>query len=624
MRLAFSGKKRWIALLGAALVAVACGTSPVSTLDGSAAEGGATPTDTAAADSRAVAPDAIAVAPDAVAVAPDAGTDVAGLQAATVELSVTAYAFGSVVPRPASPPTATFKVRNIGQQTTGAIQARLDPLGSDFTIIASTCSTPLPENQTCDLTVQFNPNESGLKTVTLIVSSSPGGEVKATLSGAARLVGSEPAIVLTPTLFDFKPTSILAKPADLQVAKFTLANNGALSVGPFFPSLIGKDPDDFGVLESGCNAVLVPTQTCEISVRFRPRTGGSKQAFLRVISPPLAWEGLATLTGDAPPPAELALVTVPSEFPSVPVGVVAAQFFTIVNKGEEATGKLNFLSTNPAEFQVGPGTCPDALMAAPSGNTCAFKVIFAPASQGLKAATVLVSASPGGMISLDLKGTVSTGTLALSLPGNQTFGSVPVNETGTLTFAVENKGAGAVGKITAAIGGTNQAEFKVVPENSTCGASLAAGESCSIQISFTPSAVGERRATLQVTASPGGTVAFPLSGSGTDGAVLQISSNGVHDFGTRASGSSTVFTFTLRNRGTVVSGPVQISLDGNAENQFSFTGDCLNATLQPRNAQACSINVRFAPTLLGSKIATLTITATPGGTEQATVTGRGN
>jgi hypothetical protein len=63
-----------------------------------------------------------------------------------------------------------------------------------------------------------------------------------------------------------------------------------------------------------------------------------------------------------------------------------------------------------------------------------------------------------------------------------------------------------------AITGTNAGDFQ---QTHTCGASLAAGASCTISVTFKPTATGTRAATVGVTDSAAGSPQHvPLSGTG--------------------------------------------------------------------------------------------------------------
>lgn len=85
--------------------------------------------------------------------------------------------------------------------------------------------------------------------------------------------------------------------------------------------------------------------------------------------------------------------------------------------------------------------------------------------------------------------------------------------TPTLTTTVTNKGTASLTSIGAGVSGTNASDFTYT---TTCGATLAAGASCSYSVSFKPSTTGAESGTLRIKdnedPSPGFAVA--LSGNG--------------------------------------------------------------------------------------------------------------
>jgi uncharacterized protein YjdB len=98
-----------------------------------------------------------------------------------------------------------------------------------------------------------------------------------------------------------------------------------------------------------------------------------------------------------------------------------------------------------------------------------------------------------------LSQTVNSPAVSLS-PSNINFGNVTRGISQTKTESVSNTGTGALMNLSWSITGTNAADFTV--SSSTCGtppATLNAGASCVISVTFKPSATGTRTATLRLT-----------------------------------------------------------------------------------------------------------------------------
>ncbi|HEY0638006.1 MAG TPA: discoidin domain-containing protein, partial [Pseudonocardiaceae bacterium] len=101
------------------------------------------------------------------------------------------------------------------------------------------------------------------------------------------------------------------------------------------------------------------------------------------------------------------------------------------------------------------------------------------------------------------------GSLRVS-PSSLTFGPQPVGTTsGAQTLTVTNPGGTAVNGVATSVSG----DFA---RTTTCGSSLAAGASCTVSVTFRPTAGGTRSGTAGVTAATGSPVTVPLSGTGVD------------------------------------------------------------------------------------------------------------
>jgi hypothetical protein len=155
---------------------------------------------------------------------------------------------------------------------------------------------------------------------------------------------------------------------------------------------------------------------------------------------------------------------------------------------------ISITSTNASDFSQ-TNNCNTTLAA---GGNCTISVTFRPTATGGRNANVSVASNLAGSPSLvSLHGVgftpapqASLSTAALNY-GNQTVGTqsnpqvVILTNTGTSTLTVS----------TATITGTNSGDYGF---STTCGGTLAANVSCTYSVSFTPTAVGVRTATLNV------------------------------------------------------------------------------------------------------------------------------
>jgi hypothetical protein len=146
--------------------------------------------------------------------------------------------------------------------------------------------------------------------------------------------------------------------------------------------------------------------------------------------------------------------------------------------------------------QTTPGTA-----TTPAGATSPATSVAATASP---ATTAAVSATPSG-----------TGVaVALGIsPQSQDYGSVAPGATaGPIEFTVTNNGGSATGVLASLRGGVNAAEFTIVADN-CFGVALEAAATCTVGVSFAPTSLGPKTASLNV-GTADGSVSASLSGTG--------------------------------------------------------------------------------------------------------------
>ena len=197
--------------------------------------------------------------------------------------------------------------------------------------------------------------------------------------------------------------------------------------------------------------------------------------------------------------------------------------------------------------------------------------------------------------------TLSANSLAFTTPQN--VGTTSLAQTITLTF----NGTPALATLTInSIAATG--DFAVT---NTCGGSVAAGKSCTISVTFTPTGTGTRTGQISITENADSTpLVIALTGTGI-APVLTLSPPSLN-FGVQAVGTlSAQQTLTLNSGGTsqVSISSITITSASGAQGDYLQTGNCVAAggsgTLQPN--QQCTIEVQFKPTVVGARTAQLVI-----------------
>ncbi|MGA9565315.1 MAG: choice-of-anchor D domain-containing protein [Candidatus Korobacteraceae bacterium] len=195
-------------------------------------------------------------------------------------------------------------------------------------------------------------------------------------------------------------------------------------------------------------------------------------------------------------------------------------------------------------------------------------------------------------------------------PTSLTFASQILNTTSSSqAVTLTNNGTSTVTGIS--IGTTGD-----FAQTSNCGTSLAGTSSCTINVTFTPTAVGTRTGALTVTDSAG-TQTTSLSGTGVSNVSLSPSTV---SFGNQAYGvTSAPQVATLMNSQTSALTGIVVSITGANAADFAQTNNC-GASLAGNSS--CAINVTFTPSTYSSETATLSVTDSLG-TQTSTLTGSG-
>jgi hypothetical protein len=188
----------------------------------------------------------------------------------------------------------------------------------------------------------------------------------------------------------------------------------------------------------------------------------------------------------------------------------------------------------------------------------------------------------------------------------QTLNTTSPSQSVTLT----NAGNASLTISSIALAGTNPGDFH---QSNNCGASLAAGSSCSIGLTFAPVANGARLATLSVSDNASGSPqSVSLSGTGVSAAPVATLSPLSLTFGSLASGTtSPAQQVQLTNSGNAVLNISSITASGD----FAETNNC-GATLA--FGTNCTISVTFTPTAGGTRTGTLSVTDDAAGSPQKT------
>jgi hypothetical protein len=204
------------------------------------------------------------------------------------------------------------------------------------------------------------------------------------------------------------------------------------------------------------------------------------------------------------------------------------------------------------------------------------------------------ASSPSSVVNQLVQGAIAQLSPTSLNFGNQTVGIASAPQPVTLT----NTGNIALAITSINVTGANLNDF---PQINNCGTSLSAGSSCTISVTFKPTAPGARSAAISVSDNaPNSPQSVSLAGTGVLPAVAFSPTS--LTFPTQLVGTtSKAQTVTLSNTGL---GILKIT-KGAIKGPFGETTNC-GATVNPGNS--CTISVTFKPTTIGTVSGSISIT----------------
>jgi hypothetical protein len=229
--------------------------------------------------------------------------------------------------------------------------------------------------------------------------------------------------------------------------------------------------------------------------------------------------------------------------------------------------------------------------------------------------------------------TPNTSSVSFS-PPSQTVGTT----SGVMSVTLTNTGQAnlILAATPLSISGTNAGDFAIAA-GTTCVAnqSIALNGSCVVNLTFTPTAVGSRSATLTITDDSGGiagsTQPVSLSGTGQSVPMATLSASSItfstpQNVGT-TSGAMPV-TVTNTGQTNLVLSATPLAIGGANAGDFAIAaGTTCTASLSIASNGTCLINVTFTPSAAGTRNASLSVTDNSGGTagsmQSVSLTGTG-
>jgi len=421
----------------------------------------------------------------------------------------------SVTP-PAAPVTSvgslSFGSQNVGEPSAGKVVTLRNFGGTPMTIssivadadytVADNCPASLAGGNSCAITVKFDPTATGSRTATLSISTV---SVHPLLHLPLYGTGTAPTAVIVPGALQFQPQLVSTASAPETVL---LSNTGT---GPLTIASITA-AGDYSV-SSNCPTAIAPQNGCTLQVTFKPVASGLRTGTLSISDDAVASGATQSVslsgTGSTTAPA---ITVSPGSllFPSQQVGVAsAAQTITLKNASTSAVTLS--APAFPAGF-TGTNKCGTTLGA---GASCTILVQFVPAAAGPVSGTISIPVTGLTALSVEAAGTgVTSAKAALKVsPSPLDFAGYVVGDNPSLSLTVHNSTGIPVGIRSRLLAGSSV--FSVT--GSTCPAILTGGASCTVNITFIPTAVTTYSASYTIIESSGAKTVVSITGTATLG-----------------------------------------------------------------------------------------------------------
>ena len=397
---------------------------------------------------------------------------------------------------------------------------------------------------------------------------------------------------------------------DVFIAGATSSANFPTTSGIFQPSLRGASNAFVSKLSPGGASLLYST--------FLGGSGTDQANAIAVTSSGAAFVTGFTNSSDFPTASPLQAILGLSNNGLCGSAPCSDAFVTQINTSASALTYSTFLGGNGPDFGQGITVDTDGKPYI-TGSTTSTNF---PAIWGGSFKSALTGNAGNAFIAKIDKPTTEIPNIAI-LPSNVNFGDTTITTTSALHQVLMVNPSTTPLTITSISVGLVGSSATVFQETDNCiGTIPGGGAYCTMNISFTPAAVGNVTDTITVTDNAGGAAGtlqtINLTGNGVTAATAVTVQPTSMSFSSQAVGTiSPPQSATVTNTGTQTLNFTAISLQ--ASQDFAQTNNCLSA---PYNGvlgvgQSCNISVTFTPTASGARAAALTISDNATGSPQS-------
>ena len=446
------------------------------------------------------------------------------------------------------------------------------------------CGNSLGPGASCTITVTFSPTTPGSITGNVTINDDASNTPQTvSLTGT----GAAPVVSLAPTLLTFSNQAVGTSSAAQTVV---LSNTGNASLTVSSVALTGVNAADYTMSQT-CGSPVSAGGSCAIVVTFSPKAAGTRLASVTVTDNASTSPQVISLSGSAVLLPAVTLAPTSLTFPGVPVGASSTPLTVALTNSSGAPLTITN-TTVTGDFAVAT-TCGASVA---GGASCTLSVTFAPTAVGNRNGSVTLTDNALDSPQSILLAGVGLAPAVTLLPTTVSFASQAAGTTSAAqAVTLTNTG-------TAPLAITGITLTGAFAQMNNCGASVAAGASCKINVTFTPTASGNSSGSLAVTDNaPGSPHTVLLSGVGAPAPLVSLSATSLTFTGQPVGATSAAQPVTLTNSGTATLTIASISASVN----FAQTNTCAGTVTA---GGSCTINVTFTPPAVGAVAGTLTIT----------------
>lgn len=497
----------------------------------------------------------------------------------------------------------TATVTNIGSVTADNLAIGFT---GDFSDMTDNCTgINLAGGANCTVDVIFSPQSDGMQM----------GAVTATADGGLMDSISLEGTGFTPAVVDVTPDGGLAfglvqTGTSSGVMTATVTNTGGQTAANLTIGFTG----DFSAMTDNCNGIsLAAGANCTVDVIFSPVADGLTAGTIMAMADGGLTDSI-NLSGTGFTPAVLDVTPdVGLDFGIIQTGASSGiMTAAVTNTGGQSAENLviDFIG----DFSPMTDNCTGVTLT--SGANCTVDVIFTPQANGLQNGSLTATADGNitDLIGLSGSGFTPAG-LDVTPNAGLDFGSIQTGTTsGAMTATVTNTGGQVANNLSVAFTG----DFSSMSDNCS-GTSLNGGDSCTVDIIFSPQANGMQTGTFTATADGGLIDAINLTGTGFTSAGLDVTPDAGLSFGILQTGSSSgTMIATVTNTGGQTANNLSIAFTGDFS---AMTDNCSGTSLT--GGSNCTVEVVFSPLADGMQTGSLTASADGNITDAINLTGTG-